>query len=130
VPETTVFFYKDDDDSVPVKEWLDQLRRKDKQAFAQCVAVIRRLALFGHELRRPKADFLRDGIYELRAKKGRVNYRVLYFFHGRNVALLAHALTKEDVVSDADINRALERMQRYARSPEKHTYEESLDEQA
>jgi phage-related protein len=129
VPETTVFFYKDDD-SVPVKEWLDQLRRKDKQAFAQCVAAIRRLALLGHELRRPKADFLRDGIYELRAKKGRVNYRVLYFFHGRNAALLAHALTKEDVVSDADINRALERMKRYARNPEKHTYEESLDEQA
>ena len=69
MPETTVFFYKDDDDSVPVKEWLGQLLRKDKQAFAQCVAAIRRLALLGHELRRPKADFLRDGIYELRAKK-------------------------------------------------------------
>ena len=38
----------------------------------------------GHELRRPEADFLRDGIYEL-----------LYFFHGQNVAVLAHGLTKE-----------------------------------
>ena len=46
------------------------------------MAVIRWLALFGHELRRPKADFLRDGIYELRAREGRANYRVLYFFHG------------------------------------------------
>ena len=86
--------------------------------------------LFGYELRRPKSDFLRDGIYELRARKGRVNYRVLYFFHGKNVALLAHALTKEDAVPDVDINRALERKKRYERSPEKHTYEESLDEQA
>jgi phage-related protein len=76
------------------------------------VAVIRRLAFLGYELRRPQADYLRDGIYELRAKKGRVNYRVLYFFHGRNAALLAHALTKEDVVPDADIDRALVRKQR------------------
>ena len=59
-----------------------------------------------------------------------MNYRVLYFFHGKNVALLAHALTKKDVVPDVDINRAFERMKRYVRSPEKHTHEESLDEEA
>jgi phage-related protein len=130
VPETTVFFYKDEDDTVPVKDWLEELRHRDRKAFAQCVAVIRLLALSGHELRRPKADFLRDGIYELRAKKGRVNYRLLYFFHGKSVALLAHALTKEDVAPDADIKRAVERKKRYERNPEKHTHEESLDEQA
>jgi phage-related protein len=73
---------------------------------------------------------LRDGIYELRAKKGRVNYRVLYFFHGKSVALLAHALTKEDVAPDADIKRAVERKKRYERNPEKRTHEKSLDEQA
>jgi hypothetical protein len=126
VPETTVFFYRDDDGSVPVKDWLGQLQRRDKKAFAQCVAVIRRLAFLGHELRRPQADYLRDGIYELRAKKGRVNYRVLYFFHDRNVALLAHALTKEDIVPDADINRALMRKQRYERNPQEHTHEEDI----
>jgi hypothetical protein len=108
VPETTVLFYKDDDGSVPAKEWLAELRARNKPAFAQCVAVIGRLAMFGHELRRPQADYLRDGIHELRAKKGHVNYRLLYFFHGRNVALLAHAMAKKRVVHDADINGALE----------------------
>jgi len=101
-------------------------RSKDRKAFAQCVASIQRLALLGHELRRPSADFLRDGIYELRARKGRVNYRVLYFFSGRQVALLAQALTKEDVVPDVDIRRALERKSRYELNPEKHTHEEIL----
>ena len=70
---------------------------------------------------------MRDGIYELRARKGHVNYRVLYFFHGKNMALLAHALTKDDVVPDTEIMRALERKKRYERNPEKHTHEESLD---
>ena len=49
----------------------------------------------GFELRRPMADLLEDGIYELRVRVGKVNYRILYFFHGRNVAILTHAMTKE-----------------------------------
>jgi ribosome-binding protein aMBF1 (putative translation factor) len=67
------------------------------------------LAQFGHELRRPAADYLRDGIYELRAKQGHVQYRLLYFFHGRQLAILAHALTKEDEIPEADMIRALKR---------------------
>ncbi|MBW4640803.1 MAG: type II toxin-antitoxin system RelE/ParE family toxin [Gloeocapsa sp. UFS-A4-WI-NPMV-4B04] len=37
---------------------------------------------------------LTDGIYELRAKHIRVQYRILYFFYGQNVAILAHAITR------------------------------------
>lgn len=84
------------------------------------------LAAFGHELRRPHADALRDGIRELRAKKGHVNYRILYFTHGRNSAILAHALTKEDVVPDADIDRAIARKKRFEKNPERNTAEEDI----
>jgi hypothetical protein len=45
----------------------------------------------GHELRRPIADFLRDGIYELRPSVQGVNYRILYFFSGRNVVVVSTA---------------------------------------
>jgi ribosome-binding protein aMBF1 (putative translation factor) len=90
-----VFFYQDEDGRAPVVEWLKTPRREDRKAYAKCVARIRRLAEAGHELRRPEADYLRDGLYELRARHGRVNYRILYFFHGQQVALLAHGLTKE-----------------------------------
>lgn len=93
-------------------------------AYAKCVAVVERLMELGHELRRPTADMLREGIYELRARRGRVNYRLLYFFHGRNVAILAHALTKEDIVPPADIERALRRKQAFEASPDQHTYQE------
>ena len=75
---------------------------------------------FRHALRRPHADMLRDGIYELRARVGRVNYRMLYFFHGRDVAILSHGFTKEREVPPAEIERALERKQRYERAPEEH----------
>ena len=100
------------------------MRQEDRAAYANCVAAIHRLAEEGYALRRPTADYLRDKIHELRAKRGRVNYRVLYFFHGKNVAILAHALTKEDKVPDIDVDRAIERRRLYERDPKKHTYTE------
>lgn len=128
MPATTVFFYCDDSERTPVLEWLQKLREENQKAYAKCVARIQRLAAEGHELRRPEADFLRDGIYELRARSGNVNYRLLYFFHGQNVAVLAHGLTKEADVPTADIERALERKKRFENDPDKHTHEEKTED--
>jgi phage-related protein len=80
------------------------------------------LAEVGHELRRPEADFLREGIYELRAKLGTLNYRILYFFHGRDAAVLAHSITKENEIPVVDINRALQRKLAFVANPAAHTF--------
>jgi hypothetical protein len=48
---------------------------------------------------------------------------MLYFFHGQNVAILAHALTKEGEVPDSDIECAIRRKQAFERDPAGHTYE-------
>jgi phage-related protein len=124
MPRADVVFYQEDETDVPVLDWLKQIRRTDQRAYAACAAAIERLADFGHELRRPLADFLRDGIYELRVRKGRVNYRILYFFHGRGLAILGQALTKDDKVPEADIERALRRKKAFEANPVKHSYSE------
>ena len=124
MPRTDVVFYQEHEGEVPVLDWLKELRRTGRTAYAASVAAIERLGQFGHELRRPLADFLRDGIYELRIRKGRVNYRILYFFHGRNLAILGHALTKEDQVPKADIERALRRKKAFEAGPQAHSYSE------
>jgi len=51
---------------------------------------------------------LRDGICDLRSSLGTLNYRILYFLHGRNVVVLAHAITKENEIPAVGINRAAE----------------------
>ncbi|MCE9594431.1 MAG: type II toxin-antitoxin system RelE/ParE family toxin [Planctomycetes bacterium] len=124
MPKTQLRFYQDADGTAPVRQWLAELHRRDPIAHAKCVARIERLAELGHELRRPEADFLRDGIYELRARKGHVNYRILYFFHGRHVAVLAHALTKEAAVPATDIARAVRRKAQLEADPKTHVHEE------
>jgi phage-related protein len=123
MPETHVVFYREADGRAPVVDWLRELLESNERAWANCRARIELLAQFGHELRRPAADYLRDGIYELRAKQGHVQYRLLYFFHGRQVAILAHALTKEDEVPKADFERATRRKKMFEANPKAHTYE-------
>jgi len=122
MPHTRLLFFQDADGTAPVWEWLKELRARNPKAYAKCVVRIRRLVELGHELRRPEADLLRDGIYELRARLGTVNYRILYFFHGRNVAVLAHAITKENEIPIVEINRAVERKRTFVASPAAHTF--------
>lgn len=126
MPQTQLLFYCEVDGKVPVRDWLLELRDKNRKAFANCVARIERLAELGHELRRPEADILSDGIYELRAKQGKVNYRILYFYHGKNIAILTHALTKEDKIPKNDLTRALQRKAAFEADPEQHTFEEDI----
>jgi len=121
VPRTLVVFYKDREGNVPVLEWLDSLPVKIQD---KCVVKIERLRELGHELRRPEADLLRNGVYELRVGREGMNYRILYFFHGRVAAVLAHGLTKEQEVPVKDIEQALERKRRFEQDPDGHTYRE------
>lgn len=125
MPRTRVVFFQEAAGQVPVLAWLRDLRRRDKKVYAKCVAAIQRLAELGHELHRPLADYLRDGIYELRPKSGHVNYRMLYFFHGREAAVLAVGLTKEREVPPIEIDRAVERKRKFEHDPKRHTYEET-----
>ena len=128
MPPVEIVFYRDDDGSVPVLEWLKLVRKREHRVFAKCYAKIARLAEYGHELHRPDADLLRDGIYELRISFGHVNYRILYFFHERGVSVLAHSLTKEGRVPDGDVQTAVDRKARFGRDPERHRYYEETQE--
>jgi phage-related protein len=121
MPRTKTVLYCEGDGSVPLLDWLDTVPDK---ARAKCVARIERLREMGHELRRPEADFLRDGIYELRAALRGINYRVLYFFHGREAVILSHGLVKERVVPPKEIEWAIARKRKFEAAPQKHTYGE------
>src|SRR4030095_13013486 len=77
MPRISVVFYQEDAKIVPVLDWLDRLPAKAQD---KCRVRIERLRNLGHELRRPEADYLRDGIYELRVGLQGTNYRLLYSF--------------------------------------------------
>jgi phage-related protein len=119
VPRTKVLYYREEDGRVPVVDWLSEL---PATARVKCQAYLARLEAEGHELRRPIADYLRDGIHELRPSHQGVHYRILYFFQGTRAVVVSHGLTKERAVPKAEIERAIARMTRFQADPGRHSY--------
>ena len=120
VQPAELVLFQENDSSVPLLEWLDSLTPK---ARLKCLARLERLEEFGHDLRRPIADYLGDDIYELRAKHLGVNYRMLYFFHGTAVVVVSHGLSKQEAkVPKREIERAVDRKNRFRSSPSSHSF--------
>ena len=82
-----VYCFIDEDGCKPVKEFIDSLTDKEQ---AKVYAYITELKNQGNNLRRPMADYLRDGIHELRPRDN----RIFYFFYLRDRAVLVHAIKK------------------------------------
>jgi len=122
LPETEVLIFAESDGSSPFLTWLDEQSQKVQD---KCIVFIERLEEYGHELRRPQADYLRDGIYELRIKRQKINYRILYFFH-KGRAVISHGFVKQqDKVPEKEIEIAIKNKAKFFVNPEKYTYRES-----
>jgi phage-related protein len=120
VPRTRVLIYRELDGTAPFLQWLLGLPSSAQDKVRLRIA---RLTEAGHELRRPEADYLRDGIYELRATVHGIHYRVLYFFHGRVAAVVAQGIIKEQRVPEREIDLAIRRKENFDQKPDKHTLE-------
>lgn len=119
MPTAEVIFYQDaQGETPPLWESLDGLSPK---ARVKCLVRLKRLEDLGHELRRPQADFHRDGIYELRASYQRVLYRMPYFFHGRKAVVVTQGMVKERNVPTREIQRAIRARSAFELNPDAHT---------
>ena len=98
-----VYFFVDEHGRSPVEEFMKELTEKED---AKIRAYIRILKELGHNLRRPIADYLGEGIYELRPQ----SHRVFYFFFMKDSAILLHILRKKtDKIPLSDFNLCLKR---------------------
>lgn len=98
-----VYYFVDKDGSKPVKEFIDSLTQKEQ---AKVYAYITELKKQENNLRRPMADYLEDGIYELRPKDN----RIFYFFYLRERAILVHAMKKHVMkIPEGDLRLCIKR---------------------
>jgi len=82
-----IYYYVDERGNKPIEEFIRALPKKER---AKVFAYIAELKKQGSNLRRPMADYLGNGIYELRPKDN----RIFYFFYLRDSAVLVHAIKK------------------------------------
>ena len=123
MPTTKIVVYQEREQLVPLLDWFDNSKIHNALSRRKCLLAIERLRVMGHELRRPEADYLEDGIYELRVSCQHQNFRILYGFVGKNAVLLTHGIVKERRVPPQEINLALIRMRQYEHNPMEHTYQ-------
>jgi len=98
-----IYYFLDERGENPVKEFIKALSQDER---AKVFAYISELKNQGHNLRRPLADYLGQGIYELRPKAN----RIFYFFFLKNSAVLIHAIRKKtDKIPSRDLELCLKR---------------------
>ncbi len=101
-----VEFYERSNGHCPTREFLDELTARER-VFAD--RAFNLLETYGHELRRPHADYLRDDILELRVKTPDSGLRFLYFFFDRHSIVITHGIKKKtDKVRASEIDKAIQ----------------------
>lgn len=105
MPGVKVIFYKETSGEVPFMEWYGSL---SERAQAKCRVRMERLEELGCEIRRPEADYLRDGIYELRIGLEGLNHRILYFYFGTKTVVLSHGIIKESFEQRPELHTFIE----------------------
>jgi len=101
-----IYLFVDDRGVSPVKEFIWALPQDER---SKANAYLGELKKQGNNLRRPMADYLRDGIYELRPKAN----RIFYFFFLKDSAVLLHAMRKKtDKIPLKDLDLCIKRKER------------------
>lgn len=75
---------------------LDYVRAQVKAHRTRIGRALRALQDLGHLARRPLADYLEDGLYELRIAVDGHQHRMLYFFHQRTMIVVTSAFLKNE----------------------------------
>ena len=100
----TIIYYEDSEGNCPIEKFISSRKLSNR---AKILSWISLLEERGPNLPRPYADFLEDGIHELRIKLSGDQIRVLYFFCYKDFIILTHAFTKNvSKVPKSEINKA------------------------
>jgi phage-related protein len=117
-------FYTNRRGDCPFETFLEGTGPKVRAKF---VKVLDLLEAHGPELKRPYADVLRDGIYELRVRLGTNRYRgFFYYLVGKRIVVTHGIIKKTDEVPPGEIERALRlKLDFEARRPRRPVQEEA-----
>ena len=87
-----IVFYETENGDCPLSDYLDSLNPK---LLAKTLRTIDLLEKNGSSLRSPYSEYLKDEIFELRAKQSSNITRILYFFVVGDKAVLTNGFTKK-----------------------------------
>lgn len=99
-----VYFYRKEDGSCPVIDFLDALDSKMRVKVFEGIALLK---MNGPKLREPYSKAMGDGLFELRTKQGSNITRVLYFFFdGQQIVMTNGFVKKTQKTPQSEISTA------------------------
>src|SRR6266480_3186630 len=107
--EFTVEFYVSRSGTVPVREFLDALKRSDPDDHAAIVHGLAKLRNRQYH-REPLSKAVGEGLFELR-HLGKLNTRIIWFYmKGRRIVAMHGIRNKGHAIQARDLNTARQRM--------------------
>jgi phage-related protein len=98
-------FYETRNGRRPAEDFLESLTDEE---FVHVDRKLQRLEKYGRSLKPPDVKYLRDKIWELRARCRRSRIRILYFFYDGHKFVLSHGFRKKSgPVPDSEIDKAV-----------------------
>jgi phage-related protein len=111
----SVEFYETENGTSPVRQFLDELKSSDEDAFAAVLAGLAKLRSRQYH-RAPLSKALGNGLFELR-HVGKLNTRVFWFFMKNRRIIAVHGMrNKGQAIPIRDIEIARERMHDWQRT--------------
>lgn len=105
--EFNILLYETQTGNKPVLNYIQELSPK---AQVKVLYLIELLATYGNNLREPHSKYLKDNLFELRAKTANRAERVIYcFIDGKNCILLHGFTKKTNKTPEKELSIALER---------------------
>ncbi len=109
--EFVCIYYQTNSGRMPVKEFIYSLHQRTRQKY---YVIIGLLEDFGKTLPKPHADYLEDGIYEIRFVGIEGQVRIFYFFYFKNKIILTNGfIKKQRKAPKLEVKLAKERRNHY-----------------
>jgi phage-related protein len=102
-------FYRSASGSEPVREWLKNLDKADRQTVGEDIAYVQ----YKWPIGKPRVDHLRGPIWEVRSKIGNRIARVLFAVEASEMILLHAFVKKTQQTNPADIELATKRLKEW-----------------
>lgn len=97
-------FFEKDSKHCPTLEFIKEQSPLDQVRIERSFNLLVEL---GNDLRRPNVDYLEDGLYELRVRVVKKQYRFIFFYHNQRIIVITHGfLKKGSAVPRAEIKLA------------------------
>lgn len=108
-----IVFYKKEDDTKPVAQFLKSLEPKMKVKALQEIQLLREL---GTNLREPYSKSLKNGLFELRIQQSNNISRIFYFFFdGQKIVMTNGFIKKTQKTPPSELDTALKYKTDYER---------------